>query len=184
MRNTSRFMLILTCVLSTGMATGGGHDSPRVTFDQSLSGTVATVQLFNPLTGEVTPKSLNDGKGRGAPGPSTFRNLVRNEGPVGSCDDGRLKFAVAEFETVITFQDGSMLFAVLDPSSENSFCLDLTVSPPIAERRVQLVVTGGTGRFKGATGHLQERILGQNLGPAGLGQITGNRSGRVFLPSK
>jgi hypothetical protein len=180
MRKTTRFVLVLISVTSATMALGD-HRRGLVKFDQSLSGTVLTVQLFNPLTGEVVPKSVNDGKGLGAPGPSTFRNLVRNEGPIGACEDGGLKFAVVEFETVVTFNDGSMLFAVLDSTAENMFCLDVAVTPPIATRTVQLVVTGGTGRFQGATGRLHERITGQNLGPAGLGQITGSRSGRIML---
>jgi hypothetical protein len=179
MGKTTRSMFVLVGVFATSIALAGEHDAHPTNFSQSLSGTVVTVQVFDPQTGESTPKSLNDGMGRGAPGPSTFRNLVRNEGPVGSCDDGRLKFVVAEFETVMSFRDGSLLFAVLDPSSDNSFCLDLTSVPPEVERQVDLIVTGGTGRFEEARGHLREHIVGQNVGPAELGQITGTRSGYV-----
>jgi hypothetical protein len=63
--------------------------------------------------------------------------------------------------TVTRFSNGDLLFAELDPILSSSLCIDIRNRTTVSE--VHMVITGGTGKFAGATGALLITTNGTQL---------------------
>jgi len=79
-------------------------------------------------------------------GPFTFRLVNATSQPPGACPATSHSYLGAG---VFRFQDGSLLMVSVTQGSD---CIELTSSGPVAHCTRTLQITGGTGRFKNASG--------------------------------
>jgi hypothetical protein len=93
--------------------------------------------------------------GNGTLGPFTFRELHADETSpqsFGSCDGGfGPNLRVLAGGGVFRFEDGSLLTVKV---TEGSYCIDVQAQPPVGHLTETYQITGGTGRFKDASGTL------------------------------
>ena len=125
--------------------------------------------------------------GKGTLGPFTFRELHADPAspqPSSTCSPGnappRLYFPNVAGGGVFRFQDGSLL--TVGVTAGSSICIDLSAGMAHLTQTYQ--ITGGTGRFKGASGTLKlTAILTPVVFSAGgvfLATDTGEFEGTVF----
>jgi hypothetical protein len=92
--------------------------------------------------------------GNGTLGPFTFRELHADpaspESSSTCSDPGNIYFSTVAGGGVFRFQDGSLLTVAVTAGS--SICIDLTAG--MAHLTTRYLITGGTRRFKGASGIL------------------------------
>ena len=144
----------------------------------SFSGT-AVPSTVNIQPGAVT--SEYDLTGNGTLGPFTFRTLEASSQPPGTCPAANHPYFGAG---VFRFQDGSLLMVNLTQGSD---CIEFTSTGPVALCTRTFQITGGTGRFKKASGGkiaLTEAVLAvlfdASSNPvffAATGEMTGAVSG-------
>ena len=117
------------------------------------SGTVAATTI------DIQPDTNTDEQnlaGNGTLGPFTFRELHADPAspssqPPSTCSGPtHLYFPEVAGGGVFRFQDGSLLTVVVTAGS--SLCIDLAAG--LGHLTTTYQITGGTGRFKGATGTL------------------------------
>jgi hypothetical protein len=124
-----------------------GHRQVKMSFSGSIVPTALNVQ---PNT--ITDEELLAGKG--ALGPFTFRKLRTDETApqsFGSCGSGvGPSLRVVAGGGVFRFEDGSLLTVTV---TEGVLCVD--VDHLVGHLTETYQITGGTGRFKGASGDLQ-----------------------------
>jgi hypothetical protein len=137
-------------MLSLGAAGVYAQQRPvRMTF----SGTAAASTVDLQVPG--TSNSEDTTAGSGTLGSFTFRNvraITAAPQPSNTCSGPtKLYFSSAVGAGVFRFQDGSLLKVSLRQGSD---CIDLAAQPPQANCTMVFQVTGGTGRFKGASGGL------------------------------
>jgi hypothetical protein len=143
-----------------------------------LSGTnVATTINLRP--GTVTDEQHS--AGNGSLGPFTFRELHADEpSPQPSSTCSGPYFLVVAGAGVFRFLDGSLLTVSI---TEGDGCVNLTAGVALLTVRYQ--ITGGTGRFEGASGALtytythKPVLLNASNAPALLA-LTGEIEGTVF----
>ena len=175
MKRVGTQITIVALMLSLGVASGYAQHLP-VTL--SFSGTaVASTITIQP--GAFT--SEYNLTGTGTLGPFTLTTLEATSQLPGPCPTTDHPFFGAG---VFRFQDGSLLMVSLTQGSD---CLQFTPTGPIAHCTRTLQVTGGTGRFKNASGGtitLSETVLPVLFaGPsnpvffAATGEMTGAVSG-------
>lgn len=118
-----------------------------------MAGTLMTgVEFVDPATGGTRTAGLLHMNAVGSPGAAEIRALGQTKGPpmFGACLDGAGLVLEMDFNDIVaTFKDMSQLFASLDTGS---ICIDLATGEVDSE--IDLEITGGTGRFEGATGVL------------------------------
>ena len=126
--------------------------------------------------------------GKGTLGPFTFRELHADPAspqPSSTCSPGnappRLYFPNVAGGGVFRFQDGSLLTVGVTEAG-SSICIDLTSF--VAQLTTNYQITGGTGRFKGASGALTLTamlfpVLFNASGGVVLGTDTGKFEGTV-----
>ena len=147
---------------------------------------------LGPSTLSLQPNTNTDEQnlaGNGTLGPFTFRELHADPAapqPSSTCSPGnappRLYFPNVAGGGVFRFQDGSLL-TVRVTEAGSSICIDLT--PPLkAELTTNYQITGGTGRFKDASGALTLTatlfpVLFNASGGVVLGTDTGEFEGTV-----
>ena len=167
-------------MLSLGVAGVYAQERPvKMTF----SGTnVAT--MINLQSNTVTDEQHS--AGNGTFGAFTFREL-HADGPVDqqpSSGCSSPNFAVVAGAGVFQFQDGSLLIVTV---KDGSGCVNLAAPSPYAALIVNYQITGGTGRFEGASGALtytatmKAVLFNASNAPALLtltGEIEGTVSGR------
>ena len=115
---------------------------------------------LEPSTINLQPNTNTDEQnlaGNGTLGPFTFRELHADPAapqPSSTCSPGnappRLYFPNVAGGGVFRFQDGSLL--TVGVTAGSSICIDLTAG--VAHLTTNYQITGGTGRFKGASGAL------------------------------
>ena len=122
----------------------------KMTFSGILAPT--TINLLQPNT-NTDEQNLD---GFGTLGPFTFRELHADPAapqPSSTCSPGnappRLYFPNVAGGGVFRFQDGSLLTVGV---TAGSLCIDLTAL--VGHLTTNYQITGGTGRFKGASGAL------------------------------
>ena len=124
----------------------------------TFSGTAATSTINLQQTG--TNNSEDNSAGNGTLGPFTFRNVraIRaSPEPSSTCSGPtQLYFSSAAGAGVFRFQDGSLLKVNLTQAGD---CIDLAARE--ARCTMTFQITGGTGRFKDASGMvtLTETVL-------------------------
>jgi hypothetical protein len=145
---------ITTVALMFNLGVAGVYAQERpvkMTFSGTVGGSTAKLQ----------PDTNNDEQnvaGNGTLGPFTFRELHADPAapqPSSTCSPGnappRLYFPNVAGGGVFRFQDGSLLTVGVTEAG-SSICIDLTSFA--AQLTTNYQITGGTGRFKGASGTL------------------------------
>ncbi|MEO8260031.1 MAG: hypothetical protein ABI868_21985 [Acidobacteriota bacterium] len=162
-----------------GEAADRRHGQVRMT----LSGS------FVPTAIEIQPDTITDEEllaGNGTLGPFTFRKLRTDEltpQSFGSCGSGAgPSIRVVAGAGVFRFEDGSLLTVTV---TEGVLCVDLDHG--IGHLAETYEITGGTGRFNGATGTFQSTgtlaaVLFSASGAASLLTSTGELKGTVRVP--
>jgi hypothetical protein len=121
--------------------------------------------------------------GNGTLGPFTFRELHADKASPefsSTCSGPtRLYFLTVTGGGVFRFQDGSLLTVKL---TEGAICIDLTAL--VAHLTATYQITGGSGRFKSATGTLTSKsklipVLSDASGSVELATDTGRFEGTV-----
>ena len=134
-----------------------------------------------PTTINLQPGTVTDEQhsaGDGTFGPFTFRELHADlSQPPSGCDKN---FAIVAGAGVFRFQDGSLLTVSI---TGGDGCVNLTAGVALLTVRYQ--ITGGTGRFEGASGALtytyaHKPVLFNASNAPALLALTGEIEGTVF----
>jgi hypothetical protein len=175
-----KYIATIALMLNLGVASVYAQ---HLTVKMAVSGTSvpSTVNLQQPNTSN----SEDDYTGNGTLGAFTYRDVraVTNSPQPSSTCSGPNKIAGAAYvgAAVFRFEDGSLLMVNLTSETD---CIDLSVGSAHCVLNYQ--ITGGTGRFKNATGllTLTETVVpvladafGNPVFFAATGEITGTVSG-------
>jgi hypothetical protein len=169
-----KYITAMALMLNLGVASVYAQQrSVNMTFSGTNVGTT-----INLLPGTVTDELILAGDG--TLGPFTYRELHADSlSPEPSSTCPGIYIPNKGGAGVFRFQDGSLLMAVLNPGA--ALCIGLTE----AHFTGTYMITGGTGRFKGATGALTvtSTVLPVLFGASGpvlltnTGEFTGTVSG-------
>jgi len=170
----------MALMLTLGVA---GVYAQQIPVKMTFSGSIVPTSI------NLTPNTITDEElsaGKGTLGNFTFRKLRTDELPpqMGSCGGGfGPNFRVVAGGGVFRFEDGSLLTVKV---TEGSYCIDFQAQPPMGHLTETYQITGGTGRFKDASGTLtltgatSPVLLSDSNGAVLLtstGQFTGTISG-------
>ena len=162
---------------------GEGADSRQGQVEMAFSGSMVPTAI------DVQPDTITDEEllaGNGTLGPFTFRKLRTDETSpqaFGSCGNGfGPSIRVVAGGGVFRFEDGSLLTVTV---TEGVLCVDL--EHLVGHLTETYQITGGTGRFKGASGALQSAgrlkpVLFSASNAAVLLTNTGELKGTVRVP--
>ena len=167
------FLLFLGFILLVAMAAPpvqaggwkGHHHRGKTRINWKVSGTIVFVQFAIPTATGIdnTPGLMIDAFLKGEPSRAQFRVLAATtEAPsdfIPDCGGPGQYFAFDDMVT--TFEDLSMLFAKMDPFLRGWLCF--TGEPAVAN----MVITGGTGKYKDAQGQYQGIFDGTTVGDSG-----------------
>jgi len=144
MAHRIKLIAATTLTLSLGVADIYARERPvRMTFSGSIVPTSIAVQANT-----ITDEELLEG--HGALGPFTFRKLRTDAlAPQPSSACPGLNIPVVAGGGVFRFQDGSLLTVLI---SEGGLCINLAAM--VGHLTETYRITGGTGRFSGASGSL------------------------------
>ena len=141
-----KHLATLSLMLNLGVAGIYAQQRPlNMTFSGTMEGATANLQ----------PDTVTDEQnvaGNGTLGPFTFRELhadTASPQPSSTCSPGPY-FPTVAGGGVFRFKDGSLLTVKVMEGS--SICIDLTAG--VGHLTVSYQITGGTERFKGASGTL------------------------------
>ena len=155
------------------------HKPVKMTFSGTLEASTLSLQ-------PGTNTDAEDLAGNGTLGPFTFRELhadIASPQPSSTCSGPtHLYFPTVAGAGVFRFQDGSLLTVSI---TQGAICIDLSAGVGHLTETYQ--ITGGTGRFKGASGALKfTAILTPviNAGGVFLATDTGEFQGTVFGVAK
>ena len=141
---------IATVALMLNLGVAGAYAQQRPV-KMTFSGTLGR-RAVNILPDTITVEY--DVAGDGTLGPFTFRELhaeAASPQPSSSCSSGPY-IPIVTGGGVFRFQDGSLLTVTV---TEGAICVDLTAGVAgVAHDTVSYQITGGTGRFKNASGTL------------------------------
>jgi hypothetical protein len=175
-----KYIAAMALMLNLGVASVyAQHQTVNMPF--SGTGAPSTVNLQQPNTSN----NEENYAGNGTLGQFTFRDvraLPNSPQPVSTCSGtNKIAFLGHAGGGVLRFQDGSLLYVSLTQSID---CIDLAAQ--VANCTLNFQITGGTGRFKNASGLLTltetiVSVLSDALGNpaffAATGEITGTVSG-------
>jgi hypothetical protein len=149
MKTTMKSIILLpiVAVLTLGVAAVSAQQSVKMTFSGTAANSVINLQQPN------TSDDEDNFAGTGTLGSFTLRNVrAISNSPTSSstCSGaGDLYFAETAGAGVFRFEDGSLLYVQLTQGSD---CIDLVTNE--AHCTLSFEITGGTGRFKSASGTL------------------------------
>ena len=156
-------VVVAVAVLATGIVADTAYGG-NIPINWRVSGTIVFVQFAIPTATGIdnTPGLMIDAFLKGEPSRAQFRVLAaatRPPEPIPECfGDGQY----FDFDDMVTtFEDLSMLFAKMDPDLRGWTCF--TGEPAVAN----MVITGGTGRYKDAQGQYQGIFEGTTIGDSG-----------------
>jgi hypothetical protein len=132
---------------------------------------------------QTIPHFLISLSAKGSPGAAeiTLMGYGSVVAPTGSCKVGELEIKTAYSDMVARFRDLSLLFASYDGANPGYLCVDLAAGRSIFENN--LVITGGTGRFEGASGTITGTGDGYYFASGGaLAGEVGEMTGTIYLP--
>ena len=179
--NIYRLMAATFLTMALALPAAAQHVNMR------FSGTAAASSITNLLQPDTSNAEYNLA-GKGAPGSFTLRLVSAGANspsptPPDTCSGpNKLYSPVDTGAGVFRFQDGSLLYVQLTPGGSD--CIDFAAGHALCIRNLQ--ITGGTGRFKNASGTLTltETVLpvladisGMPVFFAATGEITGTISG-------
>ena len=170
----------MTLMLTLGVAAVYAHERP-VTMTFSGNGAASPINLNQPNT---TTDEENVA-GKGTVGSFTFRNVTATAAspspePPSTCSGpNHLYFPRVAGAGIFRFQDGSLLNVTLTQGGD---CIDL--AQMVGHCTLTLQITGGTGRFKDASGVLTYAetatpVLFDILDNVVLGTETGEITGTI-----
>jgi hypothetical protein len=138
----------MALMLNVGVGIIYAHERPvRMTFSGTAGASAINLQQPNSMTGE------DNFAGNGTLGQFTFRDVTAQSispTPPPTCSGpNQLAGVRLAGAAVLRFEDGSLVKLTL---TEGADCIDLTTQR--ADCILTFQVTGGTGRFKGASGTL------------------------------
>ena len=157
------------------------RDREDIPIHWKVSGTLAYVQFWTLPPDAVSPPGFPLGiliqaviKGVPDDGQFTVTSVANPPEPLEQCGGG-LGQTFANNDMVVTLADLSMLFAELE---EGWACFNLEDGTVNAE--AHMIITGGTGKYKDATGDFTGTFLGQPVGTSGiLSEETGEIEGHI-----
>lgn len=156
-----------------------------------IAGTIVQSIEVTPIFGPVGPHSLINLTAKGSPGTAkiTLLSMTSYVPPPGWAFDcstlqeypeGPAYFIKNDF--VAIFPDQSLLFASVDSNGAGShLCFGETGT----DFKVEMIVTGGTGRYEGALGNLTGEGIGYIIHPSSdlsLVAENGTITGTIYLP--
>jgi hypothetical protein len=164
---TNTYLLIAAMFLTVALALPAAAE--KVTVDMKFSGSSAGSAITNVLYPN-TSNGEDDFAGDGPLGSFTYRFVdaqMNFPTPSSICPKPTdLHFSDPVGAAVLRFHDGSLLYLKLTQGDD---CIDLTAGLAHCFRAFQ--ITGGTGRFKNASGTL---ALTETVSPVGLFDNSGN----------
>jgi len=175
---SKRILIVVVAVVAavaTGMATDTVYGG-NIPVHWKVSGTIANVNFYlsnAPLT--PLPGLLIQAAVKGSPGNGQFTITSVANPPefVTECNGGGLTFA--HNDMVVTLDSLSMIFAKLQ-AGWLCFNIDGTVSA-----EAHMIITGGTGKYEGASGYFTGNFVGQSVGTSGfLTAETGTIVGEIY----
>ena len=103
--------------------------------------------------------------------------------PTGVCAGGTIQLGYVFDKVIITYKNGDQLYAEADPA-ESYICLDPATFD--SEYKVKHMITGGTGKYEGATGYYidQGHTTAIVIDPVTLvvyGALNGETEGVIYL---
>ena len=175
--------VIVTIFVATGVAFVAGQGGGSVEINQEIAGSIFNGIEVATNTGTESRTLLNL-SAKGAPGTARVEvvgGVLPAAVPSDLCPEGSdLELTFVSGGIVETFSDHSMLFYVIDdgPDAKNALCIDFQ-GPSTGV--FDYVITGGAGRFAGATGHATVEVTSWPV-TAELSAETGTIRGTVQLP--
>src|SRR5215470_17791603 len=172
-----KHMATVALMLNLGVAgIYAQQKSVKMTFSGTMTGTTINLQ----------PDTVTDEEhlaGKGTLGPFTYRELhadTASPQPSSCSDPAQLYFPIVSGAGVFRFQHGSLLTVNI---TEGAICVDLTAG--VGHLTTTYQITGGTGRFKNASGTLTLTgsliaVLFDAAGNPKLLTNTGEFEGSVF----
>ncbi len=147
-------------------------------FNEQVSGNFIDTSIDT--NGDGTAANYFSGAARGTGSP-TYEGLVEIAfGATGQCGPGELEGEVVAYSIVRRYSNGDLAYSRLDTSVLNPLCFNPAMGTATVE--IHANVTGGTGKFAGATGSYvatyDVRLLVPDpAGGIGHGSFTGTTSG-------
>lgn len=174
---SKRILIVVVAVVAvvvTGMATDTAYGG-NIPIKWNVSGTIANV-IFYPSTNPFAPQPglLIQAAVKGAPGNGQFTitSAANPPGFVPECNGPGQTFA--HNDMVVTLDELSMIFARLQ-TGWVCFNANNTVSA-----EAHMIITGGTGKYEGASGYFTGNFVGQSVGTSGfLAAETGTIVGEI-----
>jgi hypothetical protein len=166
----------------TAFANRGGTTLP---INQHIAGSIfGSIEVTTDPAGPVTEnRTLLMLHATGAPGES-YVEVVGGAIPVAitdACPDGTvMQFKFVNGGIVQTFRDHSLLFYVIDDSVDATNALCIVPEQP-AKGYFDYVITGGAGRFEGASGSATVEVTSWGVTPE-LSAEVGRLRGVIELP--
>ena len=147
-REPMKYLATVALILNLGVAPAYAQDeSVKMSF--SGNGGPSVIDLKQPDSNNVEENVA----GTGTLGPFTFRDIraaATSPQPSSTCSGAF--FPSATGGGILRFQDGSLLNVNLKQGADSGDCIDFVHM--MAHCTLTLEVTGGTGRFQGASGVL------------------------------
>jgi hypothetical protein len=181
--NLMKHLGTVALMLNLGVATVYAQQPVKMTFSGTEGASAINLQVADTHTGDKHTGEFNFA-GKGTLGSFTFRNVEANGDfpqQSSSCQANQVYVETIAGAGVFRFQDGSLLKVKL---TEGFDCIDFAAMEAHCTRTFQ--ITGGTGRFKDASGDLtlSETVLpvlaDASSNPvffAATGEFTGTVSG-------
>ena len=123
-----------------------------------VAGSIANyVMVFDTNTNQLIPHYLISLSAKGAPGVAEL-TLMGFGVPVDppsdppKCSEGEMEIRTVKGDMVARFRDLSLLFASVDGDNPGYLCIDTMAGRSTFESNMK--ITGGTGRFEGASGEI------------------------------
>jgi hypothetical protein len=174
-------LVILSLVLAFTSPPRAEAEQGIIKVNWRIAGTfINGVEVTDPVTSVSKPHALIHAQAVGSPGKAVIRAVGSTDSPSGVCLEGQgLVFDLVRNDLVATFSDLSLLAAALD---NGSICVNLFTGE--VQGVIHLVVTGGAGRFEGATGNLtiQDFVIRPVSPFASLSFETGEIVGTIQVP--
>lgn len=180
-------ILVLVIALSVAAVTVFANQAGKnVELNQEIAGSIFTgIEVTTDPINQVTEnRTMLNLYATGAPGAANLEvvgGVIPAASPSGLCPDGTdLELTFVSGGIVETFNDHSLLFYVIDDSSgaKNALCVDFE-GPALGF--FDYVITGGAGRFEGASGNATVEVTAWAV----TGQLSGEAGtirGTVQLP--